>query len=320
MGSMAAQRGMAGRIVAPCLTAALLATLPSAVSSQYVVRIGVLVALFAALALSMNLLFRIGQLSLAHGPIMGLGAYTSALLTMRLDVPFILAMPAAGLAAGLVALLLGPVFLRIKGVYFALLTFALGQVILLNFVEWVDLFGGNSGLAGVPPAALLGVILAAPRQYYWLALGLATVTYLAVNLLYRSDFGTILDSINEDERLGRALGVDALRYRVVVFVLSSVIAGLCGSVYAHYLTFLSPDGFSFDITVTVILINVLGGITSPLGVVVGALILVPLPELLRDTQEYQVLIYGALLILLQFFMPDGIAGLLPRRAMRTGPA
>jgi branched-chain amino acid transport system permease protein len=285
---------------------------PFVIDQRFIIHIGVMIALFATLALSMNIMLRIGQLSMVHAAFMGLGAYGSALLMMRLAFPFWLAFLVSGLLVAVLAGVVGPVFLRIKGVYFVLLTFALNQVIIFNFIEWVDLFGGNNGLTGIPRPSIFGLVMRQPREYYFLALALAVASFVLVRAIYRSEWGVVIDSINEDELLSRSLGVNAMGFRWVLFCLSGFLAGLSGSVYAHYLTFLSPDAFSFLTVVDVILMNVLGGMASPFGPVIGAIVLVPLPEMLRNTAQYQALAYGLLLLVLQLFLPDGIIGLVRR--------
>lgn len=286
--------------------------------NQYFIHIGVMIGIGATLALSVNLMLRIGQLSMAHAAFMGLGAYGSALLMVRLKLPFIVAMPLSAMSVALLAVTLGPIFLRIKGVYFVLLTFAFGEVVNLIFQAWVDVFGGNNGLFGIPKASLFGYRMVDIRFYYVFALALAGLAYLIIAKLYRSEVGAIMDSIEENEELSRSLGVDALRYRVAVFGLSGFFAGLCGSLYAHYIGFLSPEAFSFWTVVNVVAINVIGGAASPVGPLLGAVLLVPLPELLRDAKEYQVLSYGILLMVFLLFLPSGLVDL--RERLRPGKA
>jgi branched-chain amino acid transport system permease protein len=242
------------------------------------------------------------------------------LLSIKLGVPFIIAFPAAGLLVGGLAAAIGPVFLRVKGVYFVLLTFALGEGIVLVFQEWVSLFGGNNGIHGIPKAALFGMVMSSPRSYYFLAMCLAVVTFVVAVRVFRSALGAVLDSLNENEALSQSLGVNARSYRVCVFALSGFFAGLAGSVYAHYTGFLSPDAFSFWTFVDMLVINVIGGIASPIGPVLGALLLVPLPELLRDAKQYQMLTYGLLLMTFVLFLPSGIVGAIRRLLERRGRA
>jgi branched-chain amino acid transport system permease protein len=281
---------------------------PFLVENRYIIHIGVLIGISTTVSLSLNMMLRIGQLCAAQAAFMGLGAYTSALLVMRLGVPFLVAFPAAGLLVGAIAALIGPVFLRVKGVYFVLLTFALGEGIVLVFEEWISLFGGNNGIYGIPKASLFGFVLHTPRSYYYFALVLAVVTFFVTVAIFRSSLGAVLDSLNENEDLSQSLGVNARSYRVSIFALSGFFAGLAGSVYAHYTGFLSPEAFNFWTFVNMLVINVIGGIASPIGPVLGAILLVPLPEVLRDVRQYQMLTYGLLLMSAVLFLPTGIAG------------
>jgi branched-chain amino acid transport system permease protein len=281
---------------------------PFLVENRYIIHIGVLIGISATASLSLNMMLRIGQLCAAQAAFLGLGAYTSALLVMRLGVSFVFAFPAAGLLVGGIAAAIGPVFLRVKGVYFVLLTFALGEGIVLVFQEWVSLFGGNNGIYGIPKASLFGLELHSPRSYYLFALALAAVTFVVTISMFRSSVGTVLDSLNENEDLSQSLGVNARSYRVSVFALSGFFTGLAGSVYAHYTGFLSPEAFNFWTFVNMLVINVIGGIASPIGAVLGAILLVPLPELLRDVRQYQMLTYGLLLMTAVLFLPSGIVG------------
>lgn len=288
----------------------LVAALPLLWGDRYILHIGTMIGIMATVALSLHLMMRIGQLSFAQIAFMGIGAYASALLTMRLGFPPALSLLSAGLLAALTALLTGPLFLRIKGVYFVLLTFAFSQIVNLIFQDWTSLFGGNNGLFGIPKMALFGYRLTTVAHYYCLAAVLAALTYLVVRTIRRSDIGTVLAALDENEALGRSLGLDALSWRVGIFTVTAFFAGLAGSVYAHYLGFLSPPAFSFWTSVDAIVMNVIGGMATPLGPVIGAILLVPLPELLRDAKQFQLLSYATILIVFLLFFRDGIVGYL----------
>jgi len=294
---------------AELLVAAALLAWPLALGeSRFALHVGVMVALYATLAMSMNLMLRIGQLSLAHGALFGIGAYVSAILTRDAGLGFVSAFVLAGLASALIALVTAPLFMRIKGVHFALLTFAFGEVVVLCFVEFVDIFGGNNGFGQIPPAQLLGHTLDRYGSYL-LATTLALVSYFSLQAMYRRELGVITASLQQDEALVTASGFEALRFRVAVFVLSAAMAGWAGSLFAHYQGYISPDSFGFWTAVNAVIINVLGGVGALLGVVVGGFLLIPLPELLRDLQQYQRFIYGIVLMALLCFMPKGLAGL-----------
>ena len=289
-----------------------LAVLPFLLRSPFLTHVGVMICLYTALALSMNLMLRIGQISFAHGAFMGLGAYGSALMMMRLGLPFPVAFLATALGVTLLAWLVGLVFLRIRGVYFVLLTFAFGEIIVLTFIEWVSLFGGSGGLAGVPRPGLFGHEIQSRDGFYLLALALAAFAYAAVSAIYRSELGAVITSLDENEALTRSLGIDSRKYRLMTFCFSAFLVGMCGAFYGHYLTLVTPEDYGFWVPVNLVVINVIGGVAHPLGSVLGALLLVPLPEFLRDAKQYQVLLYGILLIVFLLFMPDGLYGALNR--------
>lgn len=289
---------------------------PIATSQPYILHVAVMVMLMASTALSLNIMTRMGRLSMMHGALMGIGAYSASLLTIHEGFSFLLATCLAGLVTATVAAVIGPIFLRIKGVYFVLLTFALSEVILLIFTEWTSVFGGASGLMGMPAASIFGVPLTEPKSFYYLTLVLLFASYFFIRGLYRSSFGTVLDGLNEEERIVESLGASAHWYRLIAFCVSAALSGVVGSIYAHYLAFLVPGAFGFKLDVDLILINVLGGFSSPAGPIVGAILLVPLPELLRGSVEYQVLIYGGLLICLPILLPDGLIPWLEKRRVR----
>ncbi|MFU2070704.1 branched-chain amino acid ABC transporter permease [Bordetella hinzii] len=276
---------------------------------RFHLHLAIMVAIYAALAMSMNLLLRIGQLSLAHGALFGLGAYTSAILGRDYGLSFPAAFVGAGLLTAAVAALAGPVFMRIKGVHFALLTFALGEAIVLCFIEFHGLFGGNNGFGGIPPMSASLPIPEGRYGVYLVAVCFALLVYFGLRLLYRREWGMIAASLQQNEALVTSGGLDVLSFRVSVFALSAAIAGWAGSLYAHYQGYISPDAFGFWTAVNAVIMNVLGGVGVLAGAVVGAALLVPLPELLRGLQQYQRLIYGLTLILLLLFMPQGLAAL-----------
>jgi len=290
---------------------------------RFYLHLAIMVAIYAALAMSMNLLLRIGQLSLVHGALFGLGAYASAILSRDYGLSFPAAFVGAGVLTALLAAVVGPVFMRIKGVHFALLTFALGEAIVLCFIEFHGLFGGNNGFGDIPPMSGSLPIPQGRYGVYLIAASFALLVYFGLRLLYRREWGMIAASLQQNEALVTSTGLDALRFRVSVFVVSAVIAGWAGSLYAHYQGYISPDAFGFWTAVNALIMNVLGGVGALAGAVVGAMLLVPLPELLRGLQQYQRLIYGLTLILLLLFMPQGLAALVrtcTQRCRRATPA
>jgi branched-chain amino acid transport system permease protein len=298
-----------------CVTAALLA--PLVLAGDFVLHLGVMIAIMSVLALSMNLMLRVGQLSFAQSAFMGIGAYTSALLVMRTAIPSSLAFFLGGLVPAAIAFGLGRIFLRIRGVYFVLLTFAFSEVVNFIFQEGVALFGGNNGLGSIPKIKVLGWQIASVRSHYVVAVVLVSAAYCGVRCLLRSRVGVVLSALEQNESLGRSLGLDAMRWRICVFSLSAFLAGLAGGFFAFYVGFLAPSTFSFSLSVDALVMNVIGGTSIPLGPIFGALILVPLPELLRDARQYQFLIYAAILAGSLLLFEDGLLDYLVRQVRRA---
>lgn len=292
---------------------AVLALVPWFLGNRYVFHIATMITIMTPMAFSMGLMLKLGQLSIAQPAFMGIGAYAAALLSMQLGLPTSAALLCGGLIGGLMALATGPVFLRIKGVYFVLLTYAFGEVIFLIFQEWTSLTGGMSGLYGIPKLSLFGFRLAQVYHYYLLGLGFTVLCFLVLRGIEKSNIGAIIEALNEDEMLSRSIGSNAIAWRVAAYTLSGFIAGISGGIYAFYIGFLSPDPFGFRGSVDLIVINTIGGTGSILGPLLGAIVVVPLPELLREARQYQLLIYGVCLMASIIFIKQGLVSLGRRR-------
>ncbi|GGC65431.1 branched-chain amino acid ABC transporter permease [Chelatococcus reniformis] len=305
--------GRAATAVA-ALAAAAIALAPFLAGDGFVYHVAILVAIEGLLAVSLHLTLRIGQLSLAQGGFMGIGAYASALLARDAGLPFPLALVGAVVIAAAIAAALGTVILRVRGVQFALLTFGLGEAIVLIFVEFVVPFGGNNGLMGIPPASLGPLSLQARPAFYGFALAVVFLVLLAVRGLLAGTPGMVLRSLADNEPLSRSLGTDELAWRRLVFAASAAVAAISGSLYAHYLGYISPEAFNVGATVKALIMNVVGGVGLLAGPLIGALILVPLPELFRASVRYQQLLYGLSLLALMLFLPRGLGGLLAGRS------
>ncbi|MFT4115261.1 branched-chain amino acid ABC transporter permease [Bradyrhizobium sp.] len=303
------RRKAAGAIVTLLLVVAIAAT-PLFVANPFVYHVGILVGIEALLALSVHLMIRIGQLSLAQAGLMGVGAYVSALVTRDLQAPFLVGFSLAVVTPGLIAAVIGSVALRVRGAHFALLTFALGEAIVLLFVEFVFPFGGNNGLMNIPSAGIGRWTAAERPEFYLLVLVVLVVAIVYCRGLLSGRSGTILQGLLDNEALLQSWGINALSWRLLVFASAAAIAGAAGSLYAHYLGFISPEAFNVTVTVNALVMNVVGGLGFLAGPVLGALLLVPLPELFRSALLYQQLLYGLSLLLLMLFLPRGLAGLL----------
>ncbi|MFW8566288.1 branched-chain amino acid ABC transporter permease [Orrella sp. 11846] len=292
--------------------------IPILVDADYVYHIAVMVCLMGIVAISINLILLTGQLSFAQVAFMAVGAYTSALLSLRLGLPTSLTIFIGAGAAALMALVIAPLVLKIRGVYFVLLTFAFSQIVNMTLQEWVSLTGGNSGLYGIKRLAFGSWVIKSSSTFYIVAfIALCVVLFLSL-FFNRGLLGRITACLRTNDELGQSLGVRTLSWRIWIFVISGFFAGLAGSLYAHYIRFLSPAPFSFHITMDAIVMNVVGGIGSPIGALIGAIVMQPLPEILRDMQEYQLLTFAVILAVILLFAPTGILGVVERIRKRVG--
>ncbi len=288
---------------------ALLAVAPLLLGNDYYLTVLTLSAINAIIVVGLNLLLgHAGQISLGHGAFYGLAAYTSAILTATLGLPVFLGGLAGVLCAGVVALAIGIPTLKLHGHYLAMATLGFGLIVYIVFNEAVGLTGGPSGFTGIPRLSLAGMELTSDLGYYYLCAGcLGLVILVALNLI-DSRTGRALRALHTSEKAAQAVGVDIARYKLAVFVLSALYAGLAGVLYAHYLTFIAPASFGFLYSVELIVMVVLGGMSSIFGSVAGAFFLTALPEFLRAFENIEILLFGAILIVCMIFLPEGLAG------------
>jgi branched-chain amino acid transport system permease protein len=270
--------------------------------------------IFAVLALSLNLLLGYtGQLSLGHAAFFGIGAYATGLLTVKLEwSPWIGLLASAALPA-VAGYVIGRLALKLRGAYFVLLTISFAGCVSLVSVNWMDLTNGPLGVPGVPPLeiALPGLptfSLRTKTAYYYLVVASVALAYLVCLALIRSRVGRALVALRENETLAASVGIDATHYLVLAALISAGMAGFAGGLYAHYTRFVSPEVFLFTYTVTMVIMVVAGGKGTLAGPVVGAVLFTVLPEALRaaTSWQWQMLLYGVLLLVVLFCMPEGI--------------
>lgn len=246
------------------------------------------------LALSIYLTLACGLLSLGNAAFMGIGAYTSALLTMHLGWPFAAVIAAGALLPALVALLIGAPTLRLAGVYLAMATLAFGEVVRVALLN-LEITGGPLGLDGIPQKTQLWHILLALAVLVWF-----------FYRLRRSKFGRSLEAIRQDETAAAVMGIDVARYKRHAFVIGALIAGVAGALNAHYTFFLSPREYGFDPAVDILTMAVLGGTSSFVGPMLGAALLTILPEALRFLEDYRLAVNGLILIIVTVWLPRGL--------------
>ena len=289
--------------------------LPLVVKLPYFQHLIILALIWVVLAQGQNLIQGFtGYVSIAQAGFMGIGAYSSTLLSVKLGWPVWGAMAAAPLMTALLAVLAGYPSLRVKGHYFAIVTLAYNMVIFIVLMTWSSLTGGEAGISNVPRPPDLAVggfvwSLGGRVGYYYLALIVAALATVLCALILHSRVGRVLVAIRQNEALIEAAGVQSWRYKLFAFVVSASLAGLAGALYAHFIGFLNPDAFGVDHSLNAILAVILGGSGTLAGPVVGAFAVVFLPEYLRVAETYRLVMYGFILVAATIFMPRGLVPL-----------
>lgn len=278
-----------------------------AVVSSYFLRLMSLTLIYLILTTGLNFIAGYtGQVSLGQAGLYGIGAYTGAILAVKLGVPFWLCLPVAMAVAGLFGLVLGAPTLKVSGHYLALITIGFGVIVEKVLIEWQSLTGGAMGLS-LPGITLFGQKLSEMGFYYILLL-FCLLTLLVTNNIIRSYFGRAFIAIRDNEIAANCMGVNLTSYKLLAFVLSAVLAGAAGCLYAFYSVFISPDTFIFNLSIFFLLTIIVGGTGTIAGPIIGTLLLTIIPEYLHFLDNYRLIIYGALLILAVIGLPQGIAG------------
>jgi branched-chain amino acid transport system permease protein len=284
--------------------------------AAYLAHYLVMVGIYTILAVSLNLLVGYaGIFSLAHAAVYGIGAYASALVALKLGMGFWGGLIVAAVAGACAAALVGIPSLRVAGDYYIVASFGLQVVILTVFMNWTDLTNGHAGLAGIPRPRVFGLVIDNPFKYVVLSLALAALTYAICRRLTGSAFGRTLRAVREDEIAAQATGKNVVLVKIVITTISSALGALGGSLYAHYITYINPSSFTLDESIFITSLVILGGTERLAGPVVGAFILLAVPEALKflaipDTvaAPMRQILYGGLLILFMFVRPEGILG------------
>jgi branched-chain amino acid transport system permease protein len=265
--------------------------------------------LYAIVAIGLNLLVGYtGKISFGHNAFMALGAYTSGILTVRYGWSPLSALIAAAAATGLVAFIIGAPILRVRGHYLAMITLAFSQIVILVSTRWTEVTGGLTGIPGVPDLSILGFAFDTKLKMYYLIWFIVIVLFLLSFRIVDSRFGRALRALGAHETAAGALGVDVVRCRIQIFVLSAVFAALAGSLYAHLLNYVNGTFFDLGVMIQLMAILVVGGIGTLWGPVVGAVLLIWVSQNLGSYAEYSQLIFGLLYGGALLFLPGGVVG------------
>ena len=280
------------------------------VSSFYQTNIMILALLYVMLALGLNIAVGIaGQLVLGYVAFYAVGAYTYALLNQFFGLGFWACLPVGGLLAVLFGLALGFPVLRLRGDYLAIVTLGFGEIVRLTLLNWTSLTGGSGGIKNIPGPGFFGKQLPIEDNtiyIYYLVLLAVILTIVVITRLKNSRVGLALQALREDEIACEAMGIDLARVKLSAFALSSCWAGFAGVIFAAKNTFINPASFTFMESAMILSMVVLGGMGSIVGVVIAALILILAPEYLRAFSEYRMLIFGAIMVIMMIFRPQGL--------------
>jgi len=283
---------------------------------DYLLHILVITGIYIILTLSLNLVVGYtGLASLGHAAFSCVGAYASSLLALRYGVSPWIGLPIGACSAAILGLVVGAPSLRLKGDYLALATFGLGVIVYSVAKNWMAVTRGPMGLPGIPGFSIFGYQISSVWAYLILVAFFVFLTFFVLRRVVKSPFGRVLRGIREDEVAALAMGKNVNKYKMIVFVVGAFFAGIAGSLYAHYITFIDPSSFTVMESITILLMVVFGGMGSLGGSFVGAAVLVIFPEMLRFlgmpssvAAPLRQMIYGLLLIVLMLKRPQGILG------------
>jgi branched-chain amino acid transport system permease protein len=268
-----------------------------------------LTGMYIVLALGLNILVgQAGLLNLGYVAFYAVGAYTYAILSTTYGLSFWPGLIAGALSAAAFAVLLGLPTLRLRGDYFAIVTLGLGEITRIVLNNWDSLTGGPNGISHIGRPSLAGYVLHRTLDFYYLIFFIVLLSVFAMHRLISSRIGRAWIAIREDEIAAEAMGINTFRLKLLAFVLGSAWAGMTGVFFAAKMAFVSPESFTFFESVMILCMVVLGGMGSIPGIILGAFLLITLPELFRDFQDYRMLAFGIALVLMMIFRPQGLLG------------
>lgn len=302
-----------------CFALLVLCVVPLLVTSPYIMHLFNLAAIFAILTLGINFVWGwTGLLSLATAGFWGIGSYTSALLAVNLEVPFWFGLPAAGIVAAGFGFILGFLTLKLRGHYLAMATMAFNIVVVLLLINFESLTHGADGITGIPRPVLGSFEFNSDNRIFYIILAVLVLLIVGAVRIKRSRLGRALIAIRQSEIAAEVMGINTYHLKVLAFLLSAFYSGIAGSLYAHLTMYISPDIFNFLESARILVMLIIGGSGSIVGALLGSFILTFLPEVLRFLSSWYMAVYGAGIIALVIYMPEGVTGLINTLLKRSG--
>lgn len=287
---------------------------------SHYVEVMIFAGIFSLVCLGLSLLMGYaGQISMAQAAFFGIGAYSSGILTAHFGWNPWLAMPVGAALAAAVAWIVGVPALRLKGHYLAMATLGFGVIVHIVFNEEIDWTGGPSGMVDIPGVSIAGWHISSEIQWYYLIWSVVFLALLFCFHILHSRVGRALRAIHEEEVAAEAMGVPTARYKVQIFVFGAVLAAIAGSFYTHYVTFLSPSSFNLMWSIRFVLMVMVGGMQSLWGALLGTVLLTFVGnEWLQVFADFEVLVYGTILLVVALFLPQGLISILRRELGGSG--
>lgn len=284
------------------------------ISDPYITNVATSALTYIVLALGLNIVVGFaGLLDLGYVAFYAVGAYFYALLSIKAGLSFWAVLPLSAIMAAIFGILLGFPTLRLRGDYLAIVTLGFGEMIRITLNNWDSLTGGPNGILGIRGPDMLGLSFSQPYHYYYLIIIIGIFTVFVVNRLNNSRIGRAWIAIREDEIAAEAMGINIVKMKLLAFALGAFFAGMAGAFFAGKMKFVSPESFTFFESVIILCMVVLGGMGSILGVILGAVVLIILPESLRGFQNYRMIIFGGAMAAMMLFRPQGIIGNIKRK-------
>ncbi|MDR1966762.1 MAG: branched-chain amino acid ABC transporter permease [Synergistaceae bacterium] len=283
--------------------------IPPIIRNEYYVRIVNIFYMYSVVALSINLIVGFcGQLDMGRAAFMGLGAYCSAILTVKMGLPFIAAFLISGAFSGLIGAVLGFLCRKSAFDYLTLVTIGFNAICQIVFLNWIPVTGGVMGISRVPQPNIFGFHFDTNTRFYYLALFFLAASFIAMHRICNSRMGRAFEAIRDDSIAAEYSGINVQLYKILNFAIGSVFTGLTGALFVHYTQYASPFNYTLDESIYQLQMAILGGLGSLAGSLVGTFILVVLPEISRSFYEYRLLFVGILMVVMMLYFPNGLLG------------
>lgn len=288
---------------------ALLIVLSLIFTNVYFYSVAINCLIFTVLSFSLNLMTGyMGVTSLGHAAFFGIGAYATAILQTRFGANQWVALLTSILVTSLAGVLLSLTTMRVSTRFVAIVTLGFAEIVRMVELNWMDLTRGPQGIPNIPSFSFFGRPIKDMRVEFYIIMGISIIILALYSLLIHSNHGRAIQAIKNDEIAAASMGINPLHYRILVFAISAGTAGIAGSFYAKYMGFIDPNAFNFDQSISILSMTIFGGLGNLMGSIIGAFSLSILPEALRFLSDYRQVIYGALLVIMMIFRPNGLLG------------